>query len=104
MQLSVRERRNEIGLRVAVGARSGDLVAQFVVESLTLAAVGGAAGVLLGALGAQLLSTLTRWQAPVTGVILGVALSSAIVTGVLFGAIPAWRAASLDPVEALRGE
>jgi putative ABC transport system permease protein len=102
MLLSVRERRPEIGLRVAVGARRPDIAAQFLAEAVMLAAGGGAAGVLAGLGAAELVSSVTSWEARVTGRALLAALGSAAAIGLCFGVVPAWRAASVDPVEALQ--
>jgi putative ABC transport system permease protein len=104
MLLAVRERRHEIGLRVAVGARRVDIVVQFLAESLLLALAGGAAGVGVGSVAAMLVSALTAWDARVTAAPMALAIGSALALGVTCGVAPAWRAARLDPVEALRAE
>lgn len=104
MLLSIRERRAEIGLRVAVGARRADIVTQFLAESLVLAATGGVIGMALGSGAARLVSATTRWNARVSAVPLGVALLSAVAVGLLFGVLPALRAAKLDPIEAIHAE
>jgi putative ABC transport system permease protein len=103
MLLSARERRPEIGLRVVVGARRPDIVVQFLAEALLLAAGGGAAGILAGLGAAELISLVTAWEARVSGRTLLVALGSVAGIGLCFGAYPAWRAASVDPIEALQG-
>jgi putative ABC transport system permease protein len=104
MLLSVRERRPEIGLRVAVGARRGDIGLQFLAEAALLAAAGGMAGMLLGAGVAELLGAVTTWEVVITGRALGVAAGSVLAIAIGFGVVPAWRAAALDPVAALTGE
>jgi putative ABC transport system permease protein len=104
MLLSVRERRNEVGLRVAVGARQRDILAQFLVESLFLGVSGGVVGVILGLGSAFALSSFTEWTTRVNGTALTVGLASALLVGAISGAYPAQRAAALDPVEALRAE
>jgi ABC-type antimicrobial peptide transport system permease subunit len=104
MLLSVRERRSEIGLRLAVGARRRDLIAQFLLESAALAGVGGAIGLTLGSLGAQAMSSWTRWQASLAPSVLLAAVGGTVLLGVLAGVWPAWRAATMDPVSALAGD
>jgi ABC-type antimicrobial peptide transport system permease subunit len=104
MLLSVKERRSEIGLRVAVGARRLDIAVQFVAEALLLAAGGGLVGLLLGEGAAALVSGATSWEAEVSARVLSLAIGSVAVIGLCFGVYPAWRAATLDPVEALRKE
>ncbi|MGH7467833.1 MAG: ABC transporter permease, partial [Longimicrobiales bacterium] len=99
--LSARERRAEIGLRVAVGARRRDIVTQFLLESLTLALAGGLLGILLGGAGSVVLSIATRWDAHVSATTLLIASTSTLALGLACGVIPAWRAASLDPAVAL---
>jgi putative ABC transport system permease protein len=104
MQLSVRERRPEIGLRMAVGARRADIGLQFLAEALLLAAAGGVIGLLLGLGTAKLVSSVTSWDARISERTLTVALVSVGLIGVAAGVTPAWRAARLDPVEALSAD
>jgi putative ABC transport system permease protein len=102
MLLSVRERIREIGLRRALGARRTDIRLQFLLESSMLAAVGGAAGVVLGLIAAASLALIGPWDMvfPWTAVLLGLLCSTLL--GLAIGVIPATRAAGLEPVEALR--
>ena len=104
MLLSVRERRNEVGLRIAVGARKKDILAQFLVESLFLGLMGGGVGVVLGLVAAWALGVSTQWQTSINETALFVGVGSALFVGVAFGVYPAKRAAALDPIEALRAE
>ncbi|MBO5958835.1 MAG: FtsX-like permease family protein, partial [Lentisphaeria bacterium] len=104
MLVSVTERTREIGLRMAVGARSRDILTQFLVESMILCAIGGVIGI-VGGHGAALV--VHAWKAwPVlanTAIMAGAFLVSTIV-GVVFGFYPAWKASRLDPIDALRYE
>ena len=102
MLLSVRERRGEIGLRRAIGARRSDVQQQFMIESAALALAGGALGVVLGVAVAWGICRFAGWPFSVStsAVIVGVAVAAAV--GVFFGLYPAYRAAKLDPIEALR--
>lgn len=104
MLLSVRERRGEVGLRVAVGARHRDILIQFLVEALLLGLLGGAAGLGLGLGVAWGVGAWTEWQVSVNATALGIGVGSALLMGVLFGVVPARRAAALDPIQALRAE
>lgn len=101
MQLSVRERRTEIGLRLAVGARREDIGLQFLAEALLLTAAGGALGLVMGTGVAAVVSSVTAWDAQISNRVLSVALASVVLIGIAAGVAPAWRAASLDPVDAL---
>jgi len=104
MLLSVRERRSEIGLRVAVGARRRDVWLQFLLESVVLGGAGGLLGLVLGVGASWVVSVSTDWRAIVTTPSIVIALASALTVGVVFGVYPAYRAASWDPIEALRTE
>lgn len=104
MLVSVTERTREIGLRMAVGATESNIRNQFLVESLVLCLAGGVAGILTGTAGAKLISKFAGWSTYVTmySILLSAGFSAAI--GVFFGYYPAKKAASLDPIEALRFE
>jgi putative ABC transport system permease protein len=102
MLVSVTERTREIGIRMAIGARGGDVMVQFLVESVLLSLVGGLAGAALGVGGAALLSALTGWSTSVPASTLALALGFSGAIGVFFGFHPARKAAALNPIEALR--
>ncbi|HET9983147.1 MAG TPA: ABC transporter permease [Longimicrobiales bacterium] len=104
MLVSVAERTHEIGLRLAVGARGSDVLRQFLVESLVMSVLGGIGGLALGIAGAALVRHLTGWQTatPLWAVFLAAGFAGAV--GVFFGFYPARKAASLDPIQALRHE
>jgi len=104
MLMVVSERTREIGLRKALGARKRDIVWQILTESTTLSVTGGLIGTLLGFTAALLVSQFTFLPARVElwAVALGIGMTA--VVGLFFGLYPAMRAASLDPIEALRRE
>jgi putative ABC transport system permease protein len=104
MLVSVTERTREIGIRLAIGARSSDILAQFLVEAVVLSGIGGVAGLALGALSSSLLAKQTGWNMKIQpeSAIIAVAVASGI--GVVFGFFPARTAAKLDPIVALRHE
>ena len=104
MLVSVTSRTREIGLRMAVGARTRDVLMQFLAEATMLATIGGLFGVLLGTLGLIALSHTLHWATVVSPVMLVLALLMAALTGVAFGYGPARRGAFLDPAIALRAE
>jgi putative ABC transport system permease protein len=104
MLVSVTERTREIGLRQAVGAKTKDILTQFLVEAVALSLLGGTVGILLGIVASKLISIFAEWSTLVSpGAILMAFLFSALV-GVFFGFYPARKAALLDPIEALRYE
>ncbi len=104
MLVSVTERTREIGLRMAVGARSRDILGQFLIEAVMLSLAGGAVGVLIGAAATWAVGHFAGWQVVLGGesVLLAVGFSAAV--GMFFGWYPARRAASLLPIQALRHE
>ena len=104
MMIAVTERTREIGIRKALGATKREILWQFLFEATTVTFIGGAIGMILGGGTAMLVAALTPIPAsvPVSAVV--AALGMATVAGILFGLWPAWRAARLDPVEALRYE
>jgi len=104
MLVSVTERTREIGLRMAVGARSRDILKQFLVESIVLCLAGGILGILLGHGAALLIESQLNWpiESSPGAVVAAVAVSAFV--GVVFGFYPAWKASKLDPIEALRYE
>ncbi len=104
MMISVTERTREIGIRKAVGATRQEIMWQFLVESAVLTLLGGVAGLILGAGGAQAVAAYTPIPASIPVWAIFTAMAMAIVTGVLFGIAPAYRASRLDPITALRYE
>jgi putative ABC transport system permease protein len=104
MLVSITERTREIGLRMATGARSGDVAMQFLIEALTLSVTGGFIGLLLGLFAAALVGWTLGWTASVSIPAMLLAIGIAAVIGLVFGSYPARRASMLDPIEALRTE
>jgi len=104
MLVSVTERTREIGLRMAVGARPGDILRQFLVEAIVLCLMGGALGILLGHGGSTLVWLLMHWPVETSPVAIVTAVAVSVTLGLAFGFYPAWKASRLDPIEALRYE
>ena len=104
MLVSVTERTREIGLRMAVGARSRDILRQFLIESVVLCISGGIMGILLGHGMSLMIATVLGWpiEASPQAIVAAVIVSATV--GILFGFYPAWKASRLDPIEALRYE
>jgi putative ABC transport system permease protein len=104
MLVSVTDRTQEIGLRMAVGARSRDILAQFLLEALMLTVGGGLAGVAAGMAASRIATMVVGWPTSVSAGAIMLGLVVAVGTGVCFGVYPAKKAASLDPVAAMRAE
>jgi putative ABC transport system permease protein len=104
MLVSVRERTGEIGLRLAVGARPRDILAQFLIEATLLALAGWAAGLALGAAAALVVTVATSWTLGLPAGALRASLAMAVTVGLASGALPALRASRLRPIAALRAE
>ncbi len=104
MLVSVTERTREIGLRKALGARQSDILHQFGLEAVALSVAGSVIGLVIGVAGAWGMTTLFNLPLVVSPLNAGMAIAFSGLVGVVFGAYPAWRAAKLDPIEALRRE
>ena len=104
MLVSVTERTREIGLRLAIGAKTRDILAQFLVEAVTLSVFGGIVGILSGVGASVLISYFAGWSTLVSATAIGLAFAFSGLVGVFFGYYPARKAALLDPIEALRYE
>ncbi len=102
MLVSIAERTREIGIRMAVGARGRDILAQFLVEAVTLSLIGGGIGTGLGLLGASGIASVAQWPTLIRADAIAAALACAGAVGIFFGFYPARRASRLDPIEALR--
>jgi putative ABC transport system permease protein len=102
--LSVTERTREIGLRLAVGARSADVMRQFLAEAVVLSVAGGTLGILLGVIASFFISRTLQWATVVSPLSIVLAFGISALVGVFFGWYPARRAARLDPIVALRRE
>jgi putative ABC transport system permease protein len=104
MLVSVTERTREIGLRMAVGARGKDILSQFLIEAVTLSLIGGAIGVLLGAVATWAVGQFAGWQVSMTAASIVLATGFSAFVGIFFGFYPARKASKLLPIQALRYE
>jgi putative ABC transport system permease protein len=104
MLVSVTERTREIGLRMAVGARGKDILAQFLIEAVTLSLIGGAIGVLIGGISTWAVGHFAGWQVSITTASILLAAGFSAFVGIFFGFYPARRASKLLPIQALRYE
>jgi putative ABC transport system permease protein len=104
MLVTVTERTREIGIRKALGATRWNIMLQFLIEAMSLCIVGGLVGIALGATAATLLASLAGWSTPISVSAVLIAFGFSAGVGLLFGLLPARKAARLDPIEALRFE
>lgn len=104
MLVSVTERTREIGIRMAVGAKGGDILMQFLIEAVVLAVIGGGIGILLGMGGSWLISYFAGWEISISSVAIFLAFGFSALVGIFFGFYPARKASLLAPVECLRYE
>jgi putative ABC transport system permease protein len=104
MLVSVTERTREIGIRMAVGARSRDIMLQFLVEAVVMAATGGLIGIFLGVGSSEVIKQWAQWPTLIDPAIIAIAFLFSGAVGVFFGFYPAKKAANLDPIDALRYE
>ena len=104
MLVSVTERTREIGIRMAIGAREGDILWQFLIEALVLSLIGGALGILIGGGVTIGLGRALDWNTTPSATAIAIAVFTSGFIGIAFGFLPARRAAKLDPIVALRVE
>jgi putative ABC transport system permease protein len=104
MLVSVAERTREIGIRMSIGARERDILVQFLVEAIVLTMVGGVLGIVVGSGITLGVGRALGWSMAPSAKALGVAVATSVAIGTVFGLLPAWRAAKLDPITALRVE
>jgi len=104
MLIAIRERTNEIGLRMAVGASKKDILIQFVIESAILSIGGGVIGIFIGVIGSLIISFGTEWAASVSLTSIIYSFGFSMLVGLFFGVYPAWKASLLDPINALKSE
>jgi putative ABC transport system permease protein len=104
MLVSVTERTREIGIRMAVGAKTWDIRLQFIIEALTLSMIGGVAGILIGLAVSEALAIFAGWSVSVSPFSVIVSFGFSGIVGIFFGFYPAYKASLLDPIEALRYE
>jgi putative ABC transport system permease protein len=102
--VSVTERTREIGVRMAVGAKRRHILAQFLIEAMTLSLVGGMVGILFGVLGARATTVLAGWPTIISAESILIAFLFSLAVGLFFGLYPANKASRLNPIEALRYE
>ncbi len=104
MLVSVTERTREIGLRMAVGAKSRDILKQFLIEAVVLCLIGGIIGLFFGRLSSIVVTAVMHWPTQASFAAAAAALIVSAFVGIVFGFYPAWKASRLDPIEALRYE
>ena len=104
MLVSVTERTREVGLRLAVGARSPDVLLQFLIEAVVLCLLGGIGGIVLGVVATEVIATYAGWPVLFSTEAMVIAVTVSAAVGIFFGFYPTWKASKLDPIVALRSE
>lgn len=104
MLVSVTERTREIGIRMAIGAKTWDIRLQFIIEALTLSLIGGVVGIIIGISSSKIISMLAGWTTIVSPLSIFLAFSFSGIVGIFFGYYPAYKASLLSPIDALRYE
>ncbi len=104
MLVSVTERTREIGIRMAIGAKTWDIRLQFIIEALTLSLIGGVIGIIVGVSTAMILSSMSGWPTVVSFLSVLLAFGFSGFIGIFFGFYPAYKASLLNPIDALRYE
>ena len=104
MLVSVTERTREIGIRMAIGAKTWDIRLQFIIEALTLSLIGGIVGIIAGVSTALVLSSISGWPTVVSSLSIVLAFGFSGLIGIFFGFYPAYKASLLNPIDALRYE
>jgi len=104
MLVSVTERTREIGIRMAVGAKTWDIRLQFIIEALTLSLIGGIIGIIAGVSGSKIISAAAGWPTIVSILSILMAFGFSGFVGIFFGFYPAYKASLLNPIDALRYE
>jgi putative ABC transport system permease protein len=104
MLVSVTERTREIGIRLAIGAHGRDVLTQFLIEAILLSSLGGLVGVGVGIAGSQFISSYNGWPVVVPTLWIGISVAGSAMVGIISGFYPAYKAAQLDPIDALRYE
>ncbi|MDX2253232.1 MAG: FtsX-like permease family protein, partial [Nitrospira sp.] len=97
-------RTREIGVRMAVGAKRGHIMVQFLIEAMTISLVGGCLGIVFGVLGARVMTVIAGWPTIISADTVAAAFVFSLVVGLFFGLYPANKAARLNPIDALRYE
>jgi putative ABC transport system permease protein len=104
MLVSVTERTREIGIRMAIGAKTWDIRLQFIIEALILSLIGGVVGIIIGISGSKIITIFAGWSTVVSPFSVVIAFGFSGLVGIFFGFYPAYKASLLDPIDALRYE
>jgi putative ABC transport system permease protein len=104
MLVSVTERTREIGIRMAIGAKTWDIRLQFIIEAFILSMIGGVVGIIIGVSGSEILSMIMGWPTIISPLSIFLSFGFSGLVGIFFGFYPAYKASLLDPIDALRYE